>query len=60
MIPVSMLITERSFPISQREFENGACVDQPRTIDFSECVHLRLGIALQHDRRFPLKIATAE
>ncbi len=33
---------------------------QPRTIDFSDCGHLSLGIALQHDRRFPLEFATAE
>jgi putative transposase len=31
-----------------------------RTIDFSDCGHLRLGIVLQHDRRFSLEFATAE
>jgi hypothetical protein len=33
---------------------------QPRTIDFSDCVHLRLGIALQHEMRFLLELAAAE
>jgi hypothetical protein len=33
---------------------------QPRTIDFSDRVHLRLGIALQHDKRILLELATTE
>jgi len=32
---------------------------QPRTIDISGCVNFRLGIALQHDKRFLFDLATA-
>ena len=33
---------------------------QPRPIDFSDCVHFRLGIALQREKRIVAELATAE
>ena len=33
---------------------------QPRTIDFSDRVHFRLGIALQHEKRIVVELTTAE
>jgi hypothetical protein len=33
---------------------------RPRAIDFSDRVHFRLGIALQHEKRFVVELTTAE